>query len=802
MDAEDDLSFGASSIESDDARSRLHEAIRDWEPPEVLQEILREDPTQATTVDRWGRLPAHVVAKNRSDDLGIVRRVFDAYPEALLVPDNGGYLPLHLAAASGATSFEVLQWIVDAHPEALGLPTNCGLLPLHCAATNNKMPLEMVEFLVHRCPASLTVKDERGRTPLHRVDACFRPDVFRFFAEACPDALAVADNDGRLPRRPPATEGGEGPGTDDNRSQDESRPECRLHRAISEMVPLEAIQEILRTDPNSIKAKDSSGQLPAHEAAWYRRTELKIVQCVVEAFEEALLVQDDRRRLPIHCAVDQLTTEPVVDVVQWLVQKRPEALEVEDDLGELPLQAATSIFNNCRFDVAECLVHGNPAASRRAFHSVISSRSRTVELVQCLVGAVPDTLAVPDNLGRLPLHCAFGSTEFQLEVVQILVDALPEALATADSKGRLPLHCAADSWSVEDVVQYLADAHPEALAVADNEGMLPLHVAAAADAAVEVIECLVSRRPESLRALDNCGRLPLHVAENGLVRYLSGAHPAALAAVDNDGCLPLHAAAAKGLSLENVELLASVFPAALHAKDGKGRLPLHHAASRGSLTPVRFLADSHPAGLLVRDSDGNLPLHTAAAEQAPVEVVLFLARKCPKALEEKTNSGSTPLHVAARYSRADVVQCLVDLNQFALRTRDCNGLLPIHVAAVRGTLDVVQRLVRTDFEALLKCTRRLQADAGQYLQLGADVPVEENGWLPVQLAAMNAKTLDTVYYLLKACPAALERGTRSSPGVARSHNSYDLLSPAKHPCGSKIPCRGRGCGKRTREDVG
>ena len=89
-----------------------------------------------------------------------------------------------------------------------------------------------------------------------------------------------------------------------------------------------------------------------------------------------------------------------------------------------------------------------------------------------------------------------------------------------------------------------------------------------------------------------------------------------------------------------------------------------------------------------------------------------------------------PLHHAVRGmgSRGAVVQCLADLRPEALLVRDENGLMPLHVAAMYySSIERVRCLAEKIPEALL-------------------IKTNDDGWLPLHLA-VHAKA--------RQCPASL-----------------------------------------------
>ena len=69
-----------------------------------------------------------------------------------------------------------------------------------------------------------------------------------------------------------------------------------------------------------------------------------------------------------------------------------------------------------------------------------------------------------------------ASRPAQSDVVAYL-DARPDSAAVTDKYGRLPLHWAVTNQAGAEVVTLLQEAHKEGAAVADKHGRLPLRLA-------------------------------------------------------------------------------------------------------------------------------------------------------------------------------------------------------------------------------------------------------------------------------------------------------------------------------------
>ena len=79
----------------------------------------------------------HRLCERESVPTALIRKVAEAYPDALWAPDQSGRLPLHLACQRVASE-EVIQLL--ARPESCRAADNEGLLPLHVLCQSMNRP--------------------------------------------------------------------------------------------------------------------------------------------------------------------------------------------------------------------------------------------------------------------------------------------------------------------------------------------------------------------------------------------------------------------------------------------------------------------------------------------------------------------------------------------------------------------------------------------------------------------------------------------------------------------------------------
>jgi len=150
-------------------------------------------------------------------------------------------------------------------------------------------------------------------------------------------------------------------------------------------------------------------------------------------------------------------------------------------------------------------------------HLACLRRNVPLPVIEALVDAEPDSLKVRSSTKDMafPIHLAAGCGA-SLQVVQLLVKAFPDSIYAVNANGLLPLHSAC--WSTHvcfRVVSFLIESFPGGLHVSTNTcENIPLHAAAYTNAPTDVIRLLVRFNSEGLFVANASGKTPRMVAED------------------------------------------------------------------------------------------------------------------------------------------------------------------------------------------------------------------------------------------------------------------------------------------------
>jgi ankyrin repeat protein len=163
------------------------------------------------------------------------------------------------------------------------------------------------------------------------------------------------------------------------------------------------------------------------------------------------------RRLPLHHACSKSNVP--LSILQSLLIAYPDALLLPDETGKLPLHHAI----RCRHifpEILPILVSESSASfsdheGKCPLHYACEYRLDLTS-IQCLVEAAPKVLSHVDQYGRLPLHweCSILSErEDKITVIKYLVEQYPAAVTVPDIDGRTPLQMV----EIPSVLQFLTE---------------------------------------------------------------------------------------------------------------------------------------------------------------------------------------------------------------------------------------------------------------------------------------------------------------------------------------------------------
>ena len=164
-----------------------NENLDDYVSLEVLQYMISIDPMLPPG------LPLHVACgESFTEQLDVVKILYDSYPEALFVQNGDGRSPLCLARDRGSKWQPIVSFFEEqlVHAQtakdstAMHTLDNNGWLPLHHAVKDN-IPLGSIKLLVEGNPSAIRTADGHMAFPLHIACEFSSVKVVKYLVKEC-----------------------------------------------------------------------------------------------------------------------------------------------------------------------------------------------------------------------------------------------------------------------------------------------------------------------------------------------------------------------------------------------------------------------------------------------------------------------------------------------------------------------------------------------------------------------------------------------------------------------------------------
>jgi hypothetical protein len=148
-----------------------------------------------------------------------------------------------------------------------------------------------------------------------------------------------------------------------------------------------------------------------------------------------------------------------------------------------------------------------------SLHKECEKRIYDSSIISRHIEQSPESLAVIDGGGNLPLHCLLRNHFTSTNDVLMMIEKYPEALKRQNSYGDLPLHLECETQGRSSVITKCIELYPEALATADSALNLPLHrFLHNTSSTIDVALMIIEKYPAALkRRIDLNTALPLHI---------------------------------------------------------------------------------------------------------------------------------------------------------------------------------------------------------------------------------------------------------------------------------------------------
>eukprot|EP00984_Skeletonema_dohrnii_P025454 scaffold14617_cov113-Skeletonema_dohrnii-CCMP3373.AAC.3 len=355
------------------------------------------------------------------------------------------------------------------------------------------------------------------------------------------------------------------------------------------------------------------------------------------------------------------------------------------------------------------------------------------------------------HLGYLPLHSICGNKSVTLNIVQLLIKAAPDSVRQQEKFGLMPVHKICDNRDVDEttaieILTLLIEKYPEAVQHIGGIGnYLPIHLASIQHSP-EFCRVLIEAYAGSERMAGGCfSQLPLHLAcannTVATVEYLYQLYPDAINHASRDRAYPIDAAMrgpnGRNNPTDAMDIMDFLLDCDPNVVDGLSLLHFvcqreHNSdiEARMRMQVIKAIYDSRPEEIednafasniqqyhqriqafintqLVHarqakdrrlmttpDVNGQLPLHIALQSNVRLGSIRLLVKGNPAAVQSPDNSGRLPLHVACEHHASpSVVQYLVGLDISTLSSVDRDGNTALHYACLGAKYDTIALLI-------------------------------------------------------------------------------------------------------------
>jgi ankyrin repeat protein len=469
-------------------------------------------------------------------------------------------------------------------------------------------------------------------------------------------------------------------------------------------------------DPEAAKFVGKDRWTALHHACNRRCPREDVVEALIRAYPDALLLEVEKGWYPLHFACRFKAPK---EVVRLLVHLYPD--KGKKAVQKLDRQGRTALYYAVRYDapagVVGILLDVDP--------SVVLEEDQNADSP---LGLVWDQWAEKLE-GKRTLHRIYGasSTEENLEDQARRVAKRLQTQAKVLERWNIVniFLMAAFGFPVDDGKKSVDDGEEEeedsllsAVTTIDGRKWRALHATAAIKCHSSLFQLACALHPEQASEYDEEDlRGPGHITGGwNSSKHLSALHLAASSQAHGES----------GRAV--LQKLLAMNPSAVEAKDGKGASPLHRLAENPAKSHwlhdgIADIYEAYPEALRIPDCDGKLPLHRAASAivaqgEATNETIVGRSVLCnllnlhPDASAHSDNFGQLPLHIAVQNSSTWDIQLQSLLDQFPQAVRSRTGiklgnLLPLHMAASNPSADVsmIQKLVESHPRAASQASR-------------------------------------------------------------------------------------------------
>jgi len=430
---------------------------------DVLQYLVELNPSSLRKKDKYDENPFHCACRNQGITVETIKFLLNYGVDVLYERNEYGDMPLQILCSCESyqtyqmddeVAMDILKLLLTARPNLARIRTDDddgdANLPLHVAATNKSSGF--CKLLVDAYPESVETINGHGSLPFHF--ACYdgRPDTVEFLYGLHPESLHIRNGRGWLP----------------------------IHLACDRIKEStsKTIKFLVHHDPECLSKPVSSthrgdqytqgnGALPFHIACT-PLDKFNVTELIYDLYPEAILMQNERRQLPI-----DVIREKLGHISRSRVHFQDDIDYEERMRGLIPfLYAQMSYATKAQ---NETVMRRRDFMGLLPLHQAIRSRA-PLGSIKLLIKGNPDAINVPDGYGVVPLDlaCQFSTVEVAKYLEELIGN---DRLNACDVNKNFPLHHACRGGNCK-VIEYLLERPMSSASVSERnvDDMLPVHL--------------------------------------------------------------------------------------------------------------------------------------------------------------------------------------------------------------------------------------------------------------------------------------------------------------------------------------
>jgi ankyrin repeat protein len=415
-----------------------------------------------------------------------MENIVKLYPNGIHQTDRDWNSMLHVALNRKNVSFDVIKYIYSLDPQAISTKNRLGMLPIHCAS--KFCNINIIKFLLDKYADAVKELDRFISLPIHTAIRYNTPDVIKLLIDMFKEGLKQPDKRQNIP----------------------------LHYVSQNDSCIEVLKILLNEYSDGCKIANTDGELPLHYSI-KDGSSIDLIMILIDTYPDSLNIFTRNGHIPLYYVIDYYYS---FELLNLILNKHREKMIPIIDTSIIHL----AISKKLSIEVIKLLYEQflqNEVNNINNLHCAITSHS-SIDVVEYVINKNPESVAIPDSNGNLPLHYSINN----IEIMRVLLSIYPDAAKIKNNYEFLPIHLALDYNVSSNIIIMLIEAYPDCIKEKGRFGNTPLHYAAENRKFSHLIKIILDAYPEGKNIKNDQDELPVDVAKANkapleIINYLS-----------------------------------------------------------------------------------------------------------------------------------------------------------------------------------------------------------------------------------------------------------------------------------------